>query len=235
MENNNSTKQVLFSVLGVAILVVAVVGVSFAFFTYTGQGTQENSIQTGTLTFNYKEPENGITIENALPMSDEEGKASADTDFEFTVTSNLVGNATVNYEIFATKEADSTLDEKYVKMYLATKADGSENTASPIVLNHYSKLPNATMGTGKKLTDGVVASGSQTTTYVFRMWLADTDADGEPVDMKDDVCTADGSPVDGEHPAVPCEEGESTVVEPGTNNKTFTVKINVYAKDSTEA
>ena len=32
MSNSNSSKQVLLSVIGVAILVVAIVGVSFAFF-----------------------------------------------------------------------------------------------------------------------------------------------------------------------------------------------------------
>ena len=32
MNNNNSSKQILLSVLGVAILVVAVVGISFAAF-----------------------------------------------------------------------------------------------------------------------------------------------------------------------------------------------------------
>ena len=36
--NGNSSKQVLLSVLGIAILVVAVVGVSFAFFSYTKTG-----------------------------------------------------------------------------------------------------------------------------------------------------------------------------------------------------
>ena len=69
MENNNS-KEVLLSVLGVAILVVAVVGVSFAAFTFSQTGNVVNQITTGTISMSYSEPENGITLTNAMPMED---------------------------------------------------------------------------------------------------------------------------------------------------------------------
>ena len=42
MMEENGSKKVLLSVLGVAILVVAVVGVSFAFFTYSKEGEKNN-------------------------------------------------------------------------------------------------------------------------------------------------------------------------------------------------
>ena len=64
---DNSSKQILLSVLWVAILVVAVVGVSFAAFTFTGTGTKENRISTGTISMTYSEDTNGIFITNALP------------------------------------------------------------------------------------------------------------------------------------------------------------------------
>ena len=73
-DNNNNSKQVLLSVLGVAILVVAVVGVSFAAFSYQGIGETENTISTGTISMMYNEPDNGINLTNALPTTDEQGK-----------------------------------------------------------------------------------------------------------------------------------------------------------------
>ena len=76
MERKNSSKQVLLSVLAVAILVVAVVGVSFAFFTYSKQGETVNTITTGTLVFSYNEPANGILLEDAVPMSDSAAKTT---------------------------------------------------------------------------------------------------------------------------------------------------------------
>ncbi len=65
MTNSNSSKQILLSVIGVAILVVAIVGVSFAFFNYTRTGAP-NTIRTGTISFNTTNSE--INISNLFPM-----------------------------------------------------------------------------------------------------------------------------------------------------------------------
>ena len=97
--NNNTSKQVLLSVLGVAILIVAVVGISFAAFSYSKEGQVENTIATGAVTMAYNEPENGINITNAIPMTETQGKVLSSTNelFDFTVT------AKINYEVVAVK------------------------------------------------------------------------------------------------------------------------------------
>ena len=94
MNNNNSSKQILLSVLGVAILVVAVVGISFAAFSYSKAGEVSNTITTGTITMSYSEPTNGINLTDALPITDEAGKAlSGDNNtFDFTVNATIAGN-----------------------------------------------------------------------------------------------------------------------------------------------
>ena len=66
MEQSNQSKKVLLSVIGIAILVVAVVGVSFAFFSYTRTG-DPNTIQTGTIVFSNTSAEVGLT--NAFPIT----------------------------------------------------------------------------------------------------------------------------------------------------------------------
>ena len=107
MNNNNSSKQILLSVLGVAILVVAVVGVSFAAFTFTGTGVKENKISTGTLTMSYTEAENGILIENMMPTSDATGKALKDgrNVFDFTVAATMSDGANpIKYTVSAVKD-----------------------------------------------------------------------------------------------------------------------------------
>ena len=47
----NNSKQTVLSIVGIAILVIAVVGVSFAFFTYSRQGERNNLITTGSIAF----------------------------------------------------------------------------------------------------------------------------------------------------------------------------------------
>ena len=238
MERKNSSKQVLLSVLAVAILVVAVVGVSFAFFTYSKQGETVNTITTGTLVFSYNEPANGILLEDAVPMSDSDAKTtlvSGRNVFDFTVTSTINGNATINYEITAKESTDQsdigTLESKYVKVSL-DKVDGGRET--PVkAATYYDDLTAGTIATGDKLLGTGSATNSSgspvTTTYRLRMWMAEQDADGTPVEMKDDKCfTTANAPVS-------CDQEEQ--VDPsktvrGTNGKTFSIKINVNAKDA---
>ena len=238
MERKNSSKQVLLSVLAVAILVVAVVGVSFAFFTYSKQGETVNTITTGTLVFSYNEPNNGILLENAVPMSDEDAKTTLTSGrnvFDFTVTSTINGNATINYEITAKESTDQsdigTLESKYVKVSLDKVAGGSETPVK--AATYYDDLTAGTIATGDKLLGTGSATNSNgspvTTTYRLRMWMAEQDADGTPVEMKDDKCfTTANAPVSCDQE----EQVDSSKTVRGTNGKTFSIKINVNAKDA---
>ena len=187
MKDNNS-KQVLLSVLGVAILVVAVVGVSFAAFSYTDTGTQVNTITTGSITMSYSEDTNGINLTDALPMTDVHGKALTGEDnvFDFTITASVTGNATINYAIIAAPEdsnaSNTFITDDTVKVYLTDTDDtATGNTASnPVKLNTLpaSSTVSATTGAPDTADDYVLAEGtytgaSNTDSYRLRMWIAD--------------------------------------------------------------
>ena len=179
MENNNS-KEVLLSVLGVAILVVAVVGVSFAAFTFSQSGNVENNITTGTINMTYSEPENGINLVNALPMSDEQGMLLSGNNqhFDFTIdtTINGSGSTTINYAITAVK-GDSTVDDSAIKVYLTSM----DNTADSEILAP-TKISELSVTTGSEnyqapsgefiLTTGTLTN-SVSHSYRLRMWVAD--------------------------------------------------------------
>lgn len=174
---DNSSKQILLSVLGVAILVVAVVGVSFAAFTYTGVGTKENKISTGTISMTYTEDTNGISITNAFPMSDEAGKLLSGTEekFDFTVASTITGVATIQYEIAAKKTDTSTLNGTDVKLYLEKLVGESYQEAmAPKVYTE--STANSDVGTpsGSMILYTGSHSTSTTDNFRLRMWLADT-------------------------------------------------------------
>ena len=182
-DNNNNSKQVLLSVLGVAILVVAVVGVSFAAFSYQGIGEVENTISTGTITMNYKEPINGINLTEALPMSDEQGKAltGQNNTFDFTVTASVTGDATISYAIVAvpdegnkgTKVTDGT-----VKVYLTDQEDtATGNTTDPKILRSLASSDTASSAGvpsslgGYVLKTGTYSGTSNSDSYRLRMWI----------------------------------------------------------------
>ena len=178
MKENNS-KQVLLSVLGVAILVVAVVGVSFAAFSYSKTGTKVNTITTGTITMSYSETTNGINLTNALPMSDGVGMALSEEEqyFDFTVSANITGTTTINYAITASKEAESTLPDTAVKVYL-TDMDGTADTQ----ILAPTKVSGLTPTTGSESSGTpsgqfILHTGTFDATsshdYRLRMWVAD--------------------------------------------------------------
>ena len=184
MENNNS-KQVILSVLGVAILVVAVVGVSFAAFSYSKTGERLNTITTGTISMEYSESTNGINLVDALPMSDEQGIAlvGANNVFDFTVSATIQGSGqtTINYTITATKESDSTLDDTAVKVYL-TSMDNDADTevlaptkVSDLSVTGSSELSSAPSGQYKLLDNTFTSTVSRK--YRLRMWVADDFSD----------------------------------------------------------
>ena len=176
MNNNNSSKQILLSVLGVAILVVAVVGVSFAAFTFTKTGKVENTITTGTITMSYTEPSNGINLTNALPVTDAVGKAlnGENNVFDFTVGASVSGSTTINYVITAVKGEDSTIADTGVKVYLTDQKDTQILAPTKV-----SALTKTTAGNnaGAPADQFVLKTGtytkSATDTYRLRMWVAD--------------------------------------------------------------
>ena len=68
MEQSES-RNILLSVLGIAILLLAVVGVTYAVFTFTSESNRENHISTGSISMNYIEGiTNVMTITNAIPI-----------------------------------------------------------------------------------------------------------------------------------------------------------------------
>ena len=177
MENNNS-KHVLLSVLGVAILIVVVVGVSFAAFSYSKTGEKVNTITTGTITMSYSETTNGINLTNALPMSDSVGMKLNEQNqyFDFTVNASITGNTTINYAITATKELDSNIPDTGVKVYL-TNMDGEADSQilAPTKVSELDVTSSDVSGAPNDQyllkSDTFAANGSHD--YRLRMWVAD--------------------------------------------------------------
>ncbi len=178
MENNS--KEVLLSALGVFILVLVVIGVSYAAFNFSRTGDVENTITTGTINMTYSEPENGINLANALPMSDEQGRLLSGTNnvFDFTVdtTINGSGSTTINYAITAVK-GDATVDDSAIKVYLTNM----DNSADSEILAP-TKISELDVTTGSEnyqapsgefiLSTGTLTS-SASHSYRLRMWVAD--------------------------------------------------------------
>ncbi len=210
MEEKRNLKGLIAVCLLVLSLVLITVGTTFAFFQYSRQGTAENKIETGTLTFIYDEKRsdaNKISLTNAFPMSEGEGKTQTGNGvFEFQVRAKTKG-ADISYEIYLTKEEESTLPEAVVRVYLTSEETALQDTLNKKELNYYnelgdSKVPELNKGKGKTLYQETIENSDRdyTKDFKFRMWI---------------------------------DEKANQVVNGSWiyNDMTFSVKVNVYAQN----
>ena len=185
MNNDDNSKQVLLSVLGVAILVVAVVGVSFAAFSFSKTGQVTNTITTGTISMSYSEPQNGITLTEALPMDDKTGKAleGENNTFDFTVTATIKGSGktTINYAITAVTTPATNLNDDYVKVYLTDMNSSDSQILAPTVVSSLDKTSSDESGApdGQYILESGTFDATTTNSYRLRMWVADNFSVGQ--------------------------------------------------------
>ena len=171
-------KQLLLSIGLVLILVLMIVGISYAAFKFTGLGQKENTITTGAITMEYTESTNTISMAGALPTTDATGKVRLTKGeyFDFTIKSSIKGNTNINWEIAAediTPSSTKKMAGKNIKLYL-TKLNGDkeEEVMAPKV---YNATTSANTKTGRpsgvmSLATGTMST-SETTNYRLRMYV----------------------------------------------------------------
>ena len=171
-------KQLLLSIGLVLILVLMIVGISYAAFKFVGEGKKINTITTGAITMEYTESTNTISMTGALPTTDATGKVrlTAGEYFDFTIKSSIKGNTNINWEIAAediTPSSAKKMAGKNIKLYLTKlTGDKEEEVMAPKV---YNATTSANTKTGRpsgvmSLATGTM-SASETTNYRLRMYV----------------------------------------------------------------
>ena len=197
------TKKEIVIIGLILLMIIALIGVSYAAFRFTGEGTKVNSITTGSITMTYEETDNTISLNGALPTTDKTGKTRLNQGeyFDFTVSSNISGDVNINYEISAkdVTTSDRKIDGSNIKLYLTRLTDDGteEELMTPEVYNEESNANNFTgRPSGEMSLYTSSMNSSESNNYRLRMWV---DEDYNP--------QGDGG------------------------NLTFSVQINVYGKD----
>ena len=171
-------KQLLLSIGLVLILVLMIIGISYAAFKFTGLGNKPNTITTGAIMMEYEESTNTISMNNALPTTDATGKVRLTEGeyFDFTIKSSIQGNTNINWEIAAediTASSAKKMNGKNIKFYLTKlTGDNEEEVMAPKV---YNATTSANTKTGRpsgvmSLATGTM-SASETTNYRLRMYV----------------------------------------------------------------
>ena len=159
----------------IVLLLVLMIGVSYAAFNFNGLGSKVNTITSGAISMTYTETENVISLNKALPTTDKTGKTLEDY-FEFTVSSNIKGETNINYEISAKEQDGNTFARENVKLYLTKlNSDGSEEAL--MVPEVYSEEITSNDYTGRPANEMSLytsnMSSSESNTYRLRMWVSE--------------------------------------------------------------
>ena len=189
----------------IVIMIVALIGVSYAAFNYSAIGTKLNSITTGAITMRYEESDNIINIDNALPTKDSAGttRLKEGEYFDFTISSEISGDININYEISAkdvtvVEGNEKKIDGSNIKLYLTRLTDdGEEELMAPETYNEETTTNSYTGRPANEMSLYTSSmSSSETNRYRLRMYV---------------------------------DEGYNPQGDGG--NLKFAVKINVYGKD----
>ena len=182
----SESKQIILSIIGISILIIAFVGISYAAF-HTVLSSGENSISTGTISLDLSDNSESISISNAMPISDEEGKSLTGNGnvYDFSVHTILSKDTTINYEVSLEKVHLNTpvLDNQNIRVYLQKQEDDTfVDTPITTIPQPFTPLVEDSF-LGTKNGDMVIYSGifSNTTdfdrelskNFRLRIWVAE--------------------------------------------------------------
>ena len=145
-------------ILILSVLLLSVIGISFAYWQLSVKQTKENQASTKCLNIELEEINNGILLSEAYPITDEEGMKS--TPYTFTIKNTC--DSFVSYEVSLGILDTSTLDSKYVAAVLDYNAIQT--------LNQYEETTLAGYKEGRLLQKGNL-SGNEEITYNLRIWM----------------------------------------------------------------
>ena len=159
------------------VLIIAIIGVSYAAFRFTGEGQRVNTITTGSITMTYTETSNTISLNGALPTTDATGKVRLNDGeyFDFTVSSQISGDVNINYERSAkdVTSSDRKIDGSNIKLYLTRlTGDGEEELMIPETYNEESTSNSFTgRPSGEMSLYTSSMNSSESNNYRLRMWI----------------------------------------------------------------
>ena len=160
-----------------ALLIVLVIGSTFAWFTLTKTSEKVNTIKAGSLNMVLNdEASDGILLINAIPMSYQQGVAT--TEYTFTLTNNgSKGDYTLSLKDEATYtnandeqvtiEADKRIADTKIRYILLKDGEVAEASKSMLLSEAANRV----------IDSGTIANGT-TITYSLRIWI-DSKAENE--------------------------------------------------------
>ena len=142
-KDNNKKKKVIIIAISIIIILVLALAISYAYFSTQLSGSDQ-IVKVGTLDLVLDETSEGITLDNAVGISDNEGLSLDGSTFELRNN----GNKAVDYIIYLDDNTigdnDTRIDDKYLKYNL--NKNGADSGAT--LLTRIGANPNRVLDSG---------------------------------------------------------------------------------------
>ena len=174
-------KKLLIIGISVLVLVLGVIGITYAFLSYSKIGTTQQLV-VGDIYMHFLET-NEITIENALPSS-----TAPTTYFEFTVDGKNTSSNDIYYDVNISRGAnhptrDERIRDDLLKFTLLEKKPGESEFTAVVENASYSDLTSA----NRIWVDTIEGGTNSEISHIYRlyMWIgedvliSDTDLDAD--------------------------------------------------------
>ena len=156
LEMNKPFKKYL-PIYMIMLSIVLLMGTSYALLRSSHQGTNTYTMNVGTLAVTFVDSEtNALTLENAYPMTDDEGMSETK---ELTFTVKNTGTVTAKYSVYI-EETSTTPEFKSVIRFISNKNNTGYNSPKTLASDNY-------------IDKDSYLETSKTATYKVKAWMAD--------------------------------------------------------------
>ena len=146
--------------LGILLTLSVLIGISYAYYMVTASQTNKNRLASSCISISLTNEKNDITLNNAYPITDSEGKKLTPYQFTITNTCNIFISYNVNLEMLE----GTDLSADYIKTMV--------NSEAPYIL---SSLDSASTTIDKSTESRTLAQGSlgsnDSVDYSLRLWM----------------------------------------------------------------
>ena len=160
-KDNNKNKRVIVIVISILLVIILVLGLTFAYLRTELSGS-EQIVKVGTLDLILDETSEGISLDNAIGLSDNKGMSTTPSTFELKNN----GSKAVDYIIYlddnTIEETDTRIDDKYLKYNLNKNGEDS----GALLLTSSGSNPN-------RILDMGTIEGGETNKYSLNLWISD--------------------------------------------------------------
>ena len=160
MEKKKNKKATVI-IISIFIVLILAILISYAYFTTELNGTDQ-IVKVGELELVLDETSEGISLDNAIGISDSEGLSLEGSTFELRNNGSKAVDYTIYLDDNTIEETDTRIDDKYLKYNL--NKNGADSGAT--LLTKIGSNPN-------RILDSGTIEGGKTNKYKLNLWITD--------------------------------------------------------------